>query len=97
MAKKIRDKKPLWAVWGNRWGLRGPLRVFWNDSLQSWWCGEESISESGFQWNAGCFSFSTRCKKEVLAFIRGYRACGCLIANVTTHNGKALTANADED
>ena len=72
---------PLWAVWGNGYGFRGPLPVYWSDNLKSWWAknGNDDVDKPGFDWKDGYFSFASASKDEVLAFAKGYAACARIV------------------
>jgi len=82
---------PLWAVWGNGYGFRGPLPVYWSDNLKSWWAknGNDDVDKPGFDWKDGYFSFASASKDEVLAFAKGYAACARIVRGAVSGTANA--------
>jgi hypothetical protein len=77
----------LWAVWGNGYGLRGPLKVYKSDILDdAWWAknGNDEVTKQGIDFNDGCFSFASPDPDEVQAFIQGYSACAKIVREATS-------------
>lgn len=81
--------QPLWAVWGNGYGLSGPVKVHWNRQLKSWWskCGNKDIPKAGLVWNnKETFCFSSPSLAEVKKFCQGYAACAQVVRNAIAIN-----------
>lgn len=86
---KIKTPQPLWAVWGNGYGFNGPVKVYWNRQLNSWWskCGNKDIPKPGLTWNNNeAFCFSSPHLVEVKKFCQGYAACAQIVRNAITVN-----------
>jgi hypothetical protein len=80
-----RRVKLLWAVWGNGYGFRGPLPVYWIGDLKSWWAKNlnDQVKKPGLDWRGGIFSFASANRDEVVAFARGYAACAKIVRGAT--------------
>ena len=96
---------PLWAVWGNGYGFRGPLPVYWSYGLKSWWAknGDDYVAKPGLDWCGGNFSFASASNDEVLTFARGYAACAKIVrgalagsANIKNHGRDSAQGGQNE-
>jgi hypothetical protein len=83
---KSMTKKPVWAVWGNGYGIYyEPVQAFWRDDLKEWWSSDSnhSVKKLGYDMEDGLtFTFASYNIIEVKLFLKGFTACANILKNI---------------